>query len=562
MVEKRREIILLAGMHRSGTSALARVLNLCGARIPGSLLPPSVHNPRGYWETEEVVEINNRALQSVGLNWTTIGELGADWNCSLEGKAFLAEARRFATNLEDHDGAWLIKDPRISLLASGWRQAFEEAGFLVKVVIAYRDPKEVAQSLASRQLIYSPHEAWPPERVYAIWLNYLLSLENLSRGLPRSFVDYGVFLTSWRQELARISLDLDLQDGLDQEGAEAEIDLFLSRDLKRANSTGENGGIVGETLALLNEALHNPNGLHRRFDAVRGAFCESRDLFSAMMLELQRKNEALAGAGLRPGFGPASGPPVRPSAPAETDETLHLRHQALLAAHGQVVADAAREREEAAASIRRLRLQTAAAETQLREEAAAVLERLKFHDVATQAQVRALEEERAALESRLEAREKQAVDDLHRAASAAAKTLEAERVFQLTEAAVQTSRLREQIAASELAARRAAEERWRMEGAALRVEHDAALTALVEQLQVERTALDAAVQALDEARRETTELRRELQGQMSAAEAGRQVEAVARQKAVGDLDAILHSKSWRFTRPLRGLRRQLGLRPA
>ena len=53
MLQKRREIILLTGMHRCGTSALARLLNLCGAEIPGALLPASAHNPRGYWETAE-----------------------------------------------------------------------------------------------------------------------------------------------------------------------------------------------------------------------------------------------------------------------------------------------------------------------------------------------------------------------------------------------------------------------------------------------------------------------------------------------------------------------------
>ena len=54
--------IFILGMGRSGTSAIARVLALCGASLPQSLLGPNEGNPRGYWEPLEALHINEEFL--------------------------------------------------------------------------------------------------------------------------------------------------------------------------------------------------------------------------------------------------------------------------------------------------------------------------------------------------------------------------------------------------------------------------------------------------------------------------------------------------------------------
>ncbi len=48
--------IVVAGMHRSGTSAIVRVLNLLGVDLPAALYPARPDNPVGYWEPLQVVE--------------------------------------------------------------------------------------------------------------------------------------------------------------------------------------------------------------------------------------------------------------------------------------------------------------------------------------------------------------------------------------------------------------------------------------------------------------------------------------------------------------------------
>jgi hypothetical protein len=58
--EKAEEFVLILGMHRSGTSALSRALNLAGLRLPKDLLEPNQDNPMGFWEPKSIVKVNNQ----------------------------------------------------------------------------------------------------------------------------------------------------------------------------------------------------------------------------------------------------------------------------------------------------------------------------------------------------------------------------------------------------------------------------------------------------------------------------------------------------------------------
>src|SRR3954447_18430199 len=59
---------LVLGMHRSGTSAATRVINLLGAHLcrADDLLPDLRGNPRGHWESSTLVDVNDRLLDDMG----------------------------------------------------------------------------------------------------------------------------------------------------------------------------------------------------------------------------------------------------------------------------------------------------------------------------------------------------------------------------------------------------------------------------------------------------------------------------------------------------------------
>ena len=58
-----RTAIVVAGMHRSGTSAATRVVNLLGAELVGALIPAGIGNERGHWESSAVQALHNDLLR-------------------------------------------------------------------------------------------------------------------------------------------------------------------------------------------------------------------------------------------------------------------------------------------------------------------------------------------------------------------------------------------------------------------------------------------------------------------------------------------------------------------
>src|SRR5262249_5176171 len=106
--------ILVAGMHRSGTSAAARVINLLGADIARELTPAIAgNNDRGFWEAKVVLAIHDRLLASLGSAWDDPFPLPEHWletDAAREAKAALAEELR-----KDFTGSRVctVKDPRL-----------------------------------------------------------------------------------------------------------------------------------------------------------------------------------------------------------------------------------------------------------------------------------------------------------------------------------------------------------------------------------------------------------------------------------------------------------------
>src|ERR1700722_18178452 len=66
---RKRAAILVLGVHRSGTSSLAHLLNVLGATLPEEVMGPACGNPLGHWEPMRLMEINEEILSSIGRSW-------------------------------------------------------------------------------------------------------------------------------------------------------------------------------------------------------------------------------------------------------------------------------------------------------------------------------------------------------------------------------------------------------------------------------------------------------------------------------------------------------------
>lgn len=222
--ENRRAILIL-GMHRSGTSALTRTVNLLGAATPQTLMGATSGNLRGHWESKPIVDLNDEILAACGQRWYSRGRI-------VESPSKVVRAngmwQRLRDTLDSEFGGAstvVLKDPRVSRLVPLYREALTEAGYAVEAVLTLRNPLEVAQSLARR-------DAMEPRRALALWIRYTLDAERDTRDLPRSLVVYDALLEDWRGTTGRMKQQLGGHWPEVTPEVAAAIDEFLSPTLR------------------------------------------------------------------------------------------------------------------------------------------------------------------------------------------------------------------------------------------------------------------------------------------------------------------------------------------
>ncbi len=151
-----RRPVLVAGLPRSGTSMIMRILSLHGLWLGGTL-PASPANPHGFFE--------NRALKDQMIK-KILSDLGADPNGvtalpDTENMPILPELdQRILTMLsrEGHDGSglWAFKDPKLTLIWPMMTQAFPRAHW----VVTRRDRRALIDSL-TRTTFMARHSSDP-----------------------------------------------------------------------------------------------------------------------------------------------------------------------------------------------------------------------------------------------------------------------------------------------------------------------------------------------------------------------------------------------------------------
>ena len=72
--QETRQALMVLGMHRSGTSALTRVLGLCGAALPHHRMVSHDSNPLGHWEPQPIVDAHERFLAEAGTAWDAMAD--------------------------------------------------------------------------------------------------------------------------------------------------------------------------------------------------------------------------------------------------------------------------------------------------------------------------------------------------------------------------------------------------------------------------------------------------------------------------------------------------------
>jgi GT2 family glycosyltransferase len=179
--------VVTVGMHRSGTSLAARLVNLVGVDLgpPEQLMEAKADNPRGFWENVPIYQLQRRMLRYLGGTWDAPPPTLPGWEQHRSLDRFRDDARQtleevFGDLAADRCIGW--KDPRTSLLLPFWRTVLP----VDRVVLVVRDPIEVISSLAQRNGL-------DPEASARLWLRYHLTAQ---RDAPNALVlDYEDLLT-------------------------------------------------------------------------------------------------------------------------------------------------------------------------------------------------------------------------------------------------------------------------------------------------------------------------------------------------------------------------------
>jgi hypothetical protein len=281
-----RQIIFVLGMGRSGTSAITRVLSLCGAHLPEPLLGASESNRPGHWEPIDAININNAFLRRYAASWydPTLRLQGDIVFSAQEKEAYLEQIRGFLER-SHAEPLLVIKEPRITALSGFWFEAMRGTSITAKVVIPIRHPDQVSASLAAR-------DGLSAELANILWLKYNLLAERSCRELPRVFVEYANLLSDWRKEIDRVAerLAVDLSDA-----DAAAIDRFLDPTLQRQRSCGKPSDIFGQTwtsdtyMALSAAARDEPLNLPK-LDATFSAFAACERTFRRAVEEFSQRD--------------------------------------------------------------------------------------------------------------------------------------------------------------------------------------------------------------------------------------------------------------------------------
>ncbi|MGR9086954.1 MAG: hypothetical protein ACU841_07760, partial [Gammaproteobacteria bacterium] len=218
------QLIVVLGMHRSGTSAITRALQVLGVDLGDNLMPPAAdNNEKGFWEDIDVVHFNTGLLKALDSDWHRLSPVTPDDLEILRQKGLYLKALDLLGQKTRHRPIFGIKDPRLAKLLPFWQEIFMHSGRRIGYVLTIRHPLSVVQSLALR-------DGFEPEKSYFLWLDHVLTSLALTTGSQRTLVDYDRLMQAPERELQRMADRFDLKP--DPKERRLYLDAFLDKRLQ------------------------------------------------------------------------------------------------------------------------------------------------------------------------------------------------------------------------------------------------------------------------------------------------------------------------------------------
>jgi GT2 family glycosyltransferase/glycosyltransferase involved in cell wall biosynthesis/Tfp pilus assembly protein PilF len=193
-----RPIVIVLGMHRSGTSICSHVLSALGVDMADAIAAHE-SNAKGHWERRQIVDLNDRVLEHFNRGYyTQFHDFGLPvaWWADPE----VSEVRRQIVaylTARMGDAPFGFKDPRTARLLPMWHQIFGELGLAPKFIICLRSPAQVARSLHAR-------DGLDPDIGEFRWFSYVVDCFRYTKNYEVCVLEYEKWFEAPKTNLAKL----------------------------------------------------------------------------------------------------------------------------------------------------------------------------------------------------------------------------------------------------------------------------------------------------------------------------------------------------------------------
>ena len=312
-----KAVIFVAGMHRSGTSAVASAIEKFGFYPGPDLLPPSVSNQQGYYEDRAVNALNDEVLAQLNLTW---------WDAVLDPwvsqhgvETPLADkARHLLFSYLDDNPKLLLKDPRFCITAPFWLSILDSVGVKYSWLFVYREPSQIIGSLAKRDGFLPSHISL---LTYSYWISALKYLPACSRQILR----FEGFAGAPFHSIVRVLDNSGIEYG---SASESEVGATLKEELIHSHEA--------DTTDPRNPHLHNLLQLYEQL-VEYGDSAHFSGLIKGLVADWQKISQLnfFAHQILPPKWAPENLPIRFQAVKEKRDQEVGFRLQQLIASHTQ-----------------------------------------------------------------------------------------------------------------------------------------------------------------------------------------------------------------------------------
>ncbi|MBY7896584.1 sulfotransferase family protein [Vibrio fluvialis] len=214
--------VVILGMHRSGTSVVAKAVSLSGVEFGDNLLEAKADNEKGFWEDAYIVDCNDKVLHQSQHEWYTVGEI----NPVLKDEK--ANILQYIEKKFKGFDVWGVKDPRLCRLLPEWNNILDSVASDIKYCVAIRNPLNVIRSLESRNEFTAQHAE-------LLWYQYNINILQSLINKEFSVIDFDQLITEPKTNVIRLAKGLSLEYNLLEEDLDQFCNEFVTANLRHSS---------------------------------------------------------------------------------------------------------------------------------------------------------------------------------------------------------------------------------------------------------------------------------------------------------------------------------------